>query len=187
MNIGWYAFGFAVILTAVLFLTFTYANKNSGKGGIENLLNRFGFTRKIYEKISSARFASVMSMMISSGYSTEDALKLIPKIVQSKIMRAKVGRCATEVEKGVSLAECIEKERIFPGLYGRMVGIGQRTGNLDSVMGKLADIYDAEAHQSINKVIGFIEPAMVAVLSVVIGAILLSVMLPLMAIMSSIG
>ena len=74
---------------------------------------------------------------------------------------------------------------MFSGIYARMANIGQKTGSMDRVMEKLAALYEEEIDASISNRLAAIEPALVIVLSVIVGAILLSVMLPLMSIMST--
>ncbi|MBP1577755.1 MAG: type II secretion system F family protein, partial [Oscillospiraceae bacterium] len=81
----------------------------------------------------------------------------------------------------------ITMSSIFPGIFARMVAVGFKTGKVEEVFQKLADQYEQEISDDISSLVGVIEPTLVALLSVVVGLILLSVMLPLMGIMSSIG
>lgn len=173
----------AVMLAAVLVISRTGA----GSRGLAELLARFGPTRRLSDRIDSARFASVMSTMLSSGYDTTEALELIPNIMNNPKMIQKINRCRKAVANGESFPNAMEQEHLFPGIYGSMVRIGTKTGNLDVVMKNLSTRYSEEVDESINKAAAIIEPTMVAVLSIIIGAILLSIMLPLMGIMSSIG
>ena len=143
--------------------------------------------RRTLEKVSASRFASVLSMLLSSGYQMEEALEFLPAILPDRNSAEKVRRIGERVGQGETMPDAVEAEGIFPGLYGRMVAIGQRTGALDSVMGKLAAIYEEEADAAIQSLTGAIEPLLVGVLSLAVGAILFSVMLPLLGVMSSIG
>jgi type IV pilus assembly protein PilC len=81
----------------------------------------------------------------------------------------------------------LESAGIFSGIYSKMVSVGFKTGSADTVMKKLADRYEEEIDARVGNLIALLEPSLVAVLSVIVGMILLSVMLPLMGIMSSIG
>lgn len=185
-------FGIAalVVLLAliVLFIAGVIVSKTqAGSRFFTGFFERFGSKKGLAAKVSSARFASVMSMMLSSGYSVDEAFKLIPNIITNQAVKEKVAHCAELLGDGASFPAAIEEVDLFPGVYGRMVGIGTKTGNLDSVMQKMADLYEQEVDASVNRMVAVIEPVLVGVLSVVIGAILLSVMLPLMGVMSSIG
>lgn len=187
MGVGKYAFIIVLVLVALVLCAFLFARTKKGGAAAGKALAHFGPTRKLSSKIASARFASVMSMMLSSGYSTDEALELVPKIIPSDVAVEKIEQCREKVAGGMSFAEAIREVNLFPGIYGRMVGVGAKTGSLDTVMQKLAALYEEEVDDSIDRAVAVIEPALVAVLSVIIGAILLSVMLPLMGIMSSIG
>ena len=173
----------ALVILLVLIVLFVAA----GSRFFSNLCDRFGSKKGLAAKVASARFASVMAMMLSSGYSVDEALKLIPNIITNQTIRGKVARCGKLLEGGASFTAAIEEVGIFPGVYGRMVGIGNKTGNLDTVMQRMADLYEQEVDSSISRMVAVVEPVLVGILSVIIGAILLAVMLPLMGVMSSIG
>lgn len=83
------------------------------------------------------------------------------------------------------LAAALVDQQIFSGMYARLVKIGSKTGHMDEIMKKIADQYDQETNERITHLISIIEPTLVAVLSVIVGIILLSVMMPLIGIMSS--
>lgn len=185
--IGKYAFLFILLLAVVLLVFYVVTRTKKGSVSVSHMLSRFVLTRKLSKKIAAARFASVFSMLLSSGYSTDEALELIPNILDNNKIVQKVKSCRALLQEGSSFVEAVEKTALFDGVYSRMVGIGSKTGNLDTVMKKLAGLYEEEIDASIDKTVSTIEPVLVGILSVVIGAILLSVMLPLMSIMSSIG
>ncbi|MBW7572938.1 type II secretion system F family protein [Caproiciproducens faecalis] len=150
-------------------------------------LSNFPLTRQLSEKIALARFASAVSMLLSSGYDTEQTLELVPGILSNQAVIEKINRCRERMSAGSSFTQALGEADIFPGIYSGMVRVGGKTGSLDSVMRHLAEIYSEDADESVSRAVSIIEPAMVAALSIIIGAILLSVMLPLMGIMSSIG
>ncbi len=159
-----------------------------GKGGwIRALFVKIPPVRRTLEKVSASRFASVLSMLLSSGYQMEEALSFLPAILPDRNSAEKVRRIGERIGQGETVPDAVEAEGIFPGLYGRMVAIGQRAGSLDSVMEKLASLYEEEADNAIQSLIGLLEPLLVGILSLAVGAILFSVMLPLLGVMSSIG
>ena len=185
--IGKYAFLALLLLAAVLLVFAVVTRTQRGSLSVSHMLSRFVLTRRLSKKIAAARFASVFSMLLSSGYGADEALEMIPGILDNEKVIEKVKKCREMLQNGVSFVEAVEKAELFDGVYGRMVGIGNKTGHLDTVMKKLADIYQEEVDASIEKTVSVIEPVLVGILSVVIGAILLSVMLPLMSIITSIG
>lgn len=186
-SIGQYALAVILILAALLIILLVLIRTEAGSRCILNLLEGFGPTRRLSDKIATARFASVFSMLLSSGYDTDEALELIPNILTNEKIIEKIKKSREAVRSGKPFVKALEEANLFPALYSSMIHLGAKTGSLDTVMSNLAEIYSDEADESISRAVSVFEPVMVAALSVVIGGILLSVMLPLMGIMTSIG
>ena len=183
--IGQYSFVLMGIAT-VLVIAFLLARSTvTGKALFERLKNRM--FKKLSAKIASERFASSMSMMMKSGLDIDQSLDMAHKIVENSLVREKIDTCRKQIENGSNFSDALVEADIFSGVHGRMVSIGFKTGAVDSVMDRLSEIYEEEIDTQISNAIAVLEPTLVAVLSVVVGMILLSVMLPLMGIMSSIG
>ncbi len=161
----------------------------ASKLGAAEYLKRISFKlpllRGLSKKISSGRFASVLSMMISSGYSLEKALELAPGIVTDSVAREKIRKCDELLKEGSSFPEALENIDMFKGMHNRMISVGFKAGQLDAVMDKMTKLYEDEVDDTIERLLSFIEPTLVAMLSIIIGGILVSVMLPLTSIMSS--
>ncbi len=187
VGIARYSFFVILALLIIALAAFFYSRTAKGAAWFAKVFSRIGPTKKISAKIASARFASVMAMMLSSGYDTDQAMELAPKVVSNDLIANKILQVRQQTAEGKSFTEAIIQAELFPGIYGRMVSVGTRVGSLDTVMTKLAELYNEEADRSINRAVSLIEPVLVGILSVIIGAILLSVMLPLVGIMSSIG
>lgn len=102
-------------------------------------------------------------------------------------MRQKIAACKKYIEDGDNLSEALTKASIFSNLYSRMVAVGFRTGSIDLVMTKISENYEKETDKKLQSIIAILEPTLVIILSLIVGLILLSVILPLMGIMSSIG
>ncbi len=185
MLIGQYALAVILILAAVI--AFLLVVSGTDSGAFLKLFSRFRPAKRLSRKIASARFASVLSLLLSSGYDMAETFELSRKIVTDREMLGKLETIRNAVDSGASIAAAMESAGLFPGIYSGMIRLGTKTGNLDSVMKRLADLYGEDADASIDRAVSVIEPVMVAALSVIIGGILLSVMLPLMGILSSIG
>jgi len=170
-----------IILMAISSIAMIKTNKGRLIWG--KLIGKF----KITEKIAVARFASSMAMMMASGLDIDDALGMAQGLVENIKVKVKVTACKTKLEQGDSFISAISETRIFSKLATRMLSMGMKTGSMEEAMKRVADSYDDEVQNALSKAVALIEPVSVAVLSIVIGVILLSVMLPLMGIMSSIG
>ncbi|MFZ2539140.1 MAG: type II secretion system F family protein [Oscillospiraceae bacterium] len=177
-----------VILIIILFLIWFFMGKSTkGRNAITRFKASFFMTKKISAKIASGRFASAMALTMSSGLDVEQSLAMVKKLVDNNFTHEKITKCQELTAQGSSFSDAILNAKIFSGVYSRMVAVGFKAGCADTVMKKLSERYEDEVDTQINKIISILEPTLVAVLSVVVGMILLSVMLPLMGIMSSIG
>lgn len=176
--------GLIAILLAVLALLIHSSRRDSV---IDRLGAWFFSVRRASERISAARFSSVVSIMLTAGCSLEDAMELAPTVVTARSYRERIARCKAQMAKGDSFASACEKAELFDPIHEKMIRFGAAAGQLDAVMEKLRVIYMEEADNAIHRVVSMIEPALVTILSVVIGGVLLTVMLPLLSILASMG
>lgn len=182
---------YAVVILVVLgVIVLVLAGLRFTKGGAAlyaKLFRSFPGTRKLAAKISAGRFASAMSMMLSSGLDVDQSLEMASALVDDSNIQSKIAVCQEHIAQGESFSDALTQTNIFSGVYSRMVSVGFKTGSVDGVMRKIADRCEAEVDDQIGSMISVLEPTLVAVLSLIVGMILLSVMLPLMGIMTSIG
>lgn len=179
---------FVVLVAAFVFFTCI----PSGKALLRRFFASFPLTRRFADKVGAARFASGMAMMISAGLDMEKSLDLIEKLVNNRRLEAKIRYCrkltaGTDKEAPVSFTKALAESRIFTNVYSKMVGIGFSTGSAERVLENIAAHYDTEIEEDMNKVVSVLEPTLVIILSVIVCLILLSVIMPLMGIMTGIG
>ena len=167
-----------VAILVVLFIAFRRKIISWIKGSI---------FRNLYAKIASGKFASAMSIMLASGLDTDKSLEMVHKLVDTPSIQEKIAQCQRKIAEGENFADALVQVEMFSGVYARMVSVAFKTGQVDTVMEKLAARYEEETNTRLNNMISIIEPTLVAILSVIVGAVLLSVMLPLMGIMAAIG
>jgi len=158
-----------------------------GRRALSRLARRLPFTRGVGDTISSGRFAASMALMLGSGMDLNRSLELAAQLLGDSPMAGQVQRCRQQVEDGISFADALTDNHIFSGLSARMITVGMRSGSVDRVMERIALQCDQEAAARLEGLVAVLEPTLVAILSVVVGIILVSVMLPLMGVMSSIG
>lgn len=150
-------------------------------------LTRLMTPRKIGAGIARERFASALSMAISSGFDVDQAMEMAQNLCDDEKMRAKIQRCRAAMEGGTELASATAQEGIVTGLSARMLAMGVRTGSADEVLEQIADRTQAEVQEQTRRLISRLEPTLVIVMSVVVGVILLSVMLPLVGILTTLS
>lgn len=175
----------AILVLVVAFLLLRYTGRGSRL--FKKLKDNFFATKKLMTKMASGRFASAMAMMLSSGLDIDQSLDMANKLVDNELTRTKIEKCKDLMRDGESFSNALVQADIFTGVYARMISVGFKTGSVDMVMSRIADMYDEEIQTRVGNIISVLEPTLVAVLSVIMGMILLSVMMPLMGIMTSIG
>lgn len=135
-------------------------------------------------RVSGSRVASVLSMMLSSGFLMEDALETVPRVLDDGEAVKKVKTVSDKINQGEMFSDAVAASGLFDELHTRLLQTGVMTGSEDVVMEKIAATYEEETENSIARIVAVIEPTVVALLSVVIGAVLLSVMLPMASILT---
>lgn len=159
----------------------------SGRLWINRFLEKFFLTRNLSEKIAQSRLLSSMSLLISSGIPAERALELSQPVVEHSAVARRVADCQKRLQNEESLPDALTGSGLFNDTVNRFIRLGQRTGALDTAMQQVAGPYDEEVNATINNTVAAVEPALVGLLAVIIGAVLLSVMMPLVQILSAIG
>lgn len=149
--------------------------------------NLFG-DRGIGRKFNNARFAEAMAMGLAGGLSLEESMRLAENLLKSVPgAAARCGLCADRIAAGVGLAEAMKEAQLLPPAESRLLRVGLQTGNADRVMEQIAQRLHQQAEDALEDAVSKIEPTMVLAASLLVGMILLSVMLPLINIMSAIG
>lgn len=172
----------AIIAGAILYGTHT----ESGKKLFRKMGHKVKFTRSIYEEIAACRFASGMALTLSSGLNPDRSMELVISLNDDPIFQKKIELCQNEINQGKELSEALASSGMFTGIYARMASVGSKTGSLDQVMNEVAEMYQEDIDTQMNNLLAVLEPTLVVLLSLIVGVILLSVMLPLMGIMSNI-
>lgn len=184
--------GRAVLVLAAVMLLGALAVYAAWKGGgrekvMETASRVFPPVRRLLRKQSEQRFADVTAMVLSSGYSLENALELIPDLLPDKRNADKAVKCRESLHENGDFAAAVENAELFDPLHRKMIRVGVEAGQTDQVMRRISRICGTEAEEGIQTMVSWIEPALVGMLTLAIGGILLSVMLPLVSIMTSIG
>ena len=184
---GTYTMYIILALAALAVIVALFSKTKPGKRITGLFAAVFPLTKNINKKIAASRFANAMSMTLSSGMDMNSALNMSVNLIENSVFKNKFEQCVKEIEEGGSFSGAIGKTGAFSGMYVKFIEVGQKTGTADAVMKKIADICDGEADTSLNNATSVIEPLLVGILSVIIGIILISVMIPLVQVMSNIS
>ena len=167
-------------------LVLIIAIMTSARDSVLNFIRKiFPPMRNLSMKLASSRVASVLSMMLHSGFPTNEAFRLLPSVLSDGEAAEKVQGIRRDLDNGMAFADAISNSKLFDPLHDRMIRMGVAAGREDQVMGKIAGLYEEQVEEGIDRLVAIIEPTLIALLAVVIGAVLLSVMLPMAGILSS--
>ena len=168
-----------VIIAGYLYQRITHVNV------LSNVVQKSFLTRKLSRALNKAQITYALSLFISSGYDLQEAMKFVPKLVDDKQLRANLEKCNEDLINGDSFVEVIKKYQIYQGMQLKMIQVGFKTGQVDIIMKQLSNSFQEEVSRAIDQFLNIIEPTIVTLLSLVVGIVLMSVMLPLISIMSS--
>ena len=142
---------------------------------------------QMLQKLVVARFARTLATMLSAGVSILDALDIVAASAGNAVVEEKVLEIKQKVSEGGTMADTMEKMWIFPGMVTQMVAVGESTGAVDNMLGKIADFYDDEVDAAIGTMMSLLEPMIMAVLAVVLGGLVISMYLPVFEMAGQMG
>ncbi len=156
-----------------------YYKTERGRYQMDAVMLKVPIFGSLLRKVAVARFARILSTLLSSGVPILQSLEITAKTAGNVIVEQAILKIRAGVERGESFVEPLKESDVFPHMVGQMVGVGEQTGALDAMLGKIADFYEEEVDTAIADILAMIEPALIAFLGVTIGSIVISMYLPL--------
>lgn len=154
---------------------------------VERLFEMIKRKSRIALAVANRRFTSVLALTLHSGLDLEKGMELAAELVENPVVEEKIKACGEELEVGTDYYSAMKNTGLFGGFHVQMIKVGVRSGRLDSVMEEISRSCEEEADTALDHMVNRFEPTMVAILAVSVGMILLSVMLPLVGVLSAIG
>jgi len=172
LKILMYAAGIYIALR----LIFKVEIVNAIKDRIVLKLPLFG---QLIRKIGVARFSRTLGTLITSGVPILQSLTIVKETIANRVIANAVGEVHDSIREGETIAGPLEESGAFPPMAVNMIDVGEETGNLDSMLLKVADIYDAEVEAAIDGMLQMLEPALMVILGAIVGFIVISMYLPI--------
>jgi type IV pilus assembly protein PilC len=138
----------------------------------------------IMRKIAVARFCRTLSTLISSGVPILDGLEITAKTAGNAIVEDAIMTTRKSIERGETIAVPLKDTKVFPPMVTQMIGVGEATGALDTMLAKIADFYEEEVDTAVAGLLTLLEPIMIAVLGIVVGGIVIAMYLPIFDLIS---
>ena len=160
--------------------------KAKGINIVSSLMQKSFFGSKLSDSLNKAQITYALSLFVGSGYDLEEAMKYVDKLIDNVKLQEKLVNCNQDLANGEDFVTVIKRYQIYQGMPLSMIQIGFKTGQIDEIMTMLANHFQDEVSEAIGRFLNIIEPSIVAFLSLIVGVVLISVMLPLISIMASI-
>ena len=184
---GWGGLTILVILIGLGVGINFYYKTPKGRWNIDSLLLKTPIFGSILRKIAVARFSRILSTLLSSGVPILQSLDITAKTAGNIVIEDAIVKVRQGVERGENFVDPLKATNVFPHMVSQMVGVGEQTGAMDAMLGKIADFYEEEVDTAIADLLGLMEPVLIAFLGITIGSIVISMYLPLFSLIGKLS
>lgn len=164
-----------------------YHGTYHGRRVVDRLMLKIPIMGMLLQKISIARFCRTLATLISSGVPILDGLEITAKTSGNAVIEDSLMDVRKDVEEGKTIVEPLGKSPWFPSMVVSMIGVGEQTGALDTMLSKIADFYEDEVDVAVAAMMSLLEPILIIFLGGVIGFIVISLYLPIFTLASTVG
>jgi type IV pilus assembly protein PilC len=170
---------YIIIGTALFIFAFKkYHKTNKGRVTVDALMLKLPVFGVLLRKVAVSKFTRTMGTMLSSGVAILEALDIVAKTAGNTIIERAIYNVRSGISEGRTMADPLLESQVFPSMVCQMISVGESTGALDSMLGKIADFYDEEVDQAVENLTSLIEPFMLVFLGTVIGGLVVAMYLP---------
>ena len=163
-----------------------YHKTPSGKYNVDKVILKLPVFGVLVAKTTLAEFTRTMSLLLGSGVSILESLKIMEDAIGNEVYSRALKECGKEIEKGIPLSESLARRYVFPPLVPQMASVGEETGKLDEVLLKISHYFESEAEQAIKNLTTAIEPLIMVVLGIGVAFLVFSVIMPIYELTSNI-
>ncbi|RKZ28630.1 type II secretion system F family protein [bacterium] len=175
-----------VILAAIIII-YKILNKNpKTKYYLDLIKLKMPIFGQLVRKSAVAKFSRTLSTLLQSGVNIIDALTITSKTAGNKVLERAIKNAIISISQGETITAPLEESNVFPPMVIQMINVGEKTGNIDEMLSRVADFYDEEVDAAVESLTALIEPLMTVVMGVVVGALLIAMYLPMFDIIGKI-
>lgn len=180
----WYLYFLGLL---ALFIGFRiFVNTSYGRYYTDYGMLKLPIFGKLLQKGAVARMTRTLATLFASSVPILQSLNIVEGVVGNQLISKSIGEAKESLRQGRPLSEPFKKSWVIPPMVSHMIAVGEETGSLDSMLDKVADFYEKEVENSVDKIKSLIEPIMIVCLSGIVGAIVLSIMVPMFEIFSQV-
>lgn len=173
----WWVIG-ATIIVGGYSLKKYYASP-SGKLVIDRIMLHAPVLGDVLRKSAVSRFTRTLGTLISSGVSILEGLEITAKTAGNRVIQDAIMQSRSSIAGGDTIAQPLQKSKVFPPMVISMIAVGEQTGGLDEMLTKIADFYDEEVDAAVSNLLSLLEPIMIVFLGVVVGGMVVAMYLPI--------
>lgn len=183
MNIsGWLTRFWYVFLGSIIGLVagFIYYRRTlAGRTRLDLIKLKIPIIKDTNVKIITSRFTRTLSTLMSSGIPLLEAIEVVGRVVDNKVVENRLDQSIEDIRKGATLSKAVSNVGIFPPMLNSMIQVGEESGSLDDVLDKTADFYDDEVEVALERLTALMEPVMLVVMAILVGFIVIAMALPM--------
>jgi type IV pilus assembly protein PilC len=168
-----------IILGVAIYFFVQYLKTDAGIKMKDTLKLSFPIFGQMFQKLYMARFSRTGQTLLSTGVSMLDMLKLAGTAVNNTIIEKNISRAADKVKGGKALSDALRPEEYILPLVPQMIKIGEQSGRIDEMMGKVAQVYEDELDEQIKNISTAIEPVLMVFLAIIAGGMVAAILLPI--------
>ena len=173
----WWIIG-AIIIAGVYFGKKYYATSN-GKLVIDRMMLHAPVLGDVLRKSAVSRFTRTLGTLISSGVSILEGLEITAKTAGNRVIQDAIMQSRSSIAGGDTIAQPLQKSKVFPPMVISMIAVGEQTGGLDEMLSKIADFYDEEVDAAVGGLMAMMEPMMIVFLGIIVGGMVVAMYLPI--------
>ncbi|MBL8717141.1 MAG: type II secretion system F family protein [Myxococcales bacterium] len=177
-NIHWITLA---TIALVVGTTYTYRTPR-GKRVFHRAMLSFPIFGPLFQKIAVARFTRTLGTLLSSGVPIMDALEVVAKTAGNVIVEEAIMYVRAKIAEGKNMVEPLAERKVFPGMVVQMLGVGEQTGALDTMLGKIADFYEEEVDVAVAALTSLLEPLLMVGVGGMVGTVMVAMYLPIFSI-----
>ncbi len=178
--------GLGVIIAMIVGIRMWYKTP-SGKLAIDSFLLKTPVFGILIRKVAVAKFTRTLGTLISSGVAILDGLEITARTAGNKVVEMAILRTRASIAEGKTIAEPLKASGVFPPMVVQMIAVGEQTGALDAMLGKIADFYDDEVDNAVTNLTALLEPMLMVFLGVVIGGVVIAMYMPIFKLVTVVG
>ncbi|MCM8791810.1 MAG: type II secretion system F family protein [Candidatus Omnitrophica bacterium] len=182
-----YFFLFIIILIVVAFLFIRYINTERGRYNFDKRKLQLPVVGILFRKLAIARFCRTLSTLVKSGVNILNALEIVGKTSGNKVIEEAANKCRQAIKEGETISAPLSQTKVFPPMVCRMINVGEKTGQLENMLSKIADFYEEQVDTAVAALVSMIEPLVIVFLGVVVGGIVISLFMPVFKITELVG